>query len=387
MATLTWVAAAAGLASDGLNWSGGVAPMAGDVVVFDSTSINNCSWDLDALAVTVHSLTLATGYTGEVTQGDVDIGIGVGGLTIEYGVLGPNSAREIICSGPVTNSKGMSGITINVANFRLTGVGMVFAPTGYIRDLTITEGASIIAPKPFDTSTNGVRVTVNGELILKSSFSHYANTIVTVGPNGSISGDGNMRFYHKTQTVSIYNNGMITADILFSSATTSSSITFSPGADLITQGKISAFSGHPTNTVMLDLNGHSLTAASVTVGTRGNILWGEGTHRIGSLDTSAGGSDFESSQVIMTGGSIALGAGQTFHDLITLAEAVTLQSDVAVNNMLAHVGPIERGAYSLTLADPTKEYTGLRRPLVRPLVLARIEDPICRPLLEGIIRA
>ena len=81
MPTNTWIASSPGLASDGAHWSLGRAPVDGDDVVFDGTSVNNCSWDLDASLVTVHSITIAAGYTGTVTQGDVDTRIGAGGYS------------------------------------------------------------------------------------------------------------------------------------------------------------------------------------------------------------------------------------------------------------------------------------------------------------------
>lgn len=386
MATLTWVASGPGLASDGLNWSGGVAPMTGDVVVFDSTSVNNCLWDLDVSVVTVNSITLATGYTGTLTQGNVDIGIGAGGIVVAEGSIFTANAKKIVyCDGSAVF--GTSSLTYDCLNIVLTGNGVFAAPTGPIRSFTLS--GEYIAQSRVYTSwvvpSSFVNITGHLDLNGNTMSIHYwkdgcringtvmNGTVLIIQRSGAYYG-GEI----DSDSTAILNFQLEPNQVKESTITSTSGIRW--GGQLIVRSYSSA-------TITIDLNGYNLTAASVTVGDCGNILWGEGTHRIGSLDTSAGASDFESSQVIMTGGSIKLGAGQAFHDLITLAEAVTLQSDVAVNNMLAHVGPIERGAYSLTLADPTKEYTGLRRPLVRPLVLARIEDPICRPLLEGIVRA
>lgn len=63
----TWVATADGLASEGSNWSAGVAPTASDNVLFDGRfSTANCGWDAAASA-TVASWTQTNGYTGTVT--------------------------------------------------------------------------------------------------------------------------------------------------------------------------------------------------------------------------------------------------------------------------------------------------------------------------------
>ena len=63
----TWVATADGLASEGSNWSKGVAPAASDNILFDGRfSTANCEWD-SAASATVASWTQTNGYTGTVT--------------------------------------------------------------------------------------------------------------------------------------------------------------------------------------------------------------------------------------------------------------------------------------------------------------------------------
>ncbi len=63
----TWIATADGLASEGSNWSKGVAPAASDNILFDGRfSTANCEWDA-AATPTVASWTQTNGYTGTVT--------------------------------------------------------------------------------------------------------------------------------------------------------------------------------------------------------------------------------------------------------------------------------------------------------------------------------
>ncbi len=71
-ATCTWNAGSAGNWSDPSNWTncGGVAPQAADTVVFDGTSVENCTINTD---ITVAHLQLNSGYTGVVSQGTSNI--------------------------------------------------------------------------------------------------------------------------------------------------------------------------------------------------------------------------------------------------------------------------------------------------------------------------
>ena len=63
----TWVATSDGLASEGSNWSKGVAPAASDNILFDGRfSTANCEWDSSASAM-VASWTQNADYTGTVT--------------------------------------------------------------------------------------------------------------------------------------------------------------------------------------------------------------------------------------------------------------------------------------------------------------------------------
>jgi hypothetical protein len=66
-ATLTWVwdQVSDKKASIGSNWSGDVAPVDGDSVIFNGTSSDDCTWDL---TVTLVSFTTTSEYTGEITQ-------------------------------------------------------------------------------------------------------------------------------------------------------------------------------------------------------------------------------------------------------------------------------------------------------------------------------
>lgn len=83
----------------------------------------------------------------------------------------------------------------------------------------------------------------------------------------------------------------------------------------------------------------------------------------GSCDTSAGMFTQATGAIALRGvGTLKLAAGQKLYDLVGDG-LVTLGSNVTVDRTFAHANPVIKGAYALTLTDPTKEMTGLRMPL------------------------
>ena len=85
---------------------------------YSSTSVKSCTWDLDAADCTPYSITIATGCSGTVTQGDVDIGMGTVGLQ-QDGVFVANDAQRIICARRVFHTGG--DFRKNLANLVMTG--------------------------------------------------------------------------------------------------------------------------------------------------------------------------------------------------------------------------------------------------------------------------
>lgn len=351
------------LASNDANWRkygngtilNNVGPSAGDDVVFNATSTKSCTWDL---ATEAYSFTIATGYTGTVTQGSVDITIGAGGFRLLSGIFNPNSLRMVYCDGDVIY--GSSGSVLP------DKLGLQMEPGEHT--------LSLAKELRFRT------------LINKAELTHLGNTLFLNNHvnDGTIYSDGVIRFYYTDVTLSgrYIGNG----ELLFSrKALVGLNLYTAPDAvidvnlnfrneddfnpnlymllsDLSTHKSVQVQSIHGEYPeVRIDANGHSLTADSVTVGTGGNILWGEGTHRIGGLDTSAGASDFETSQVIMEqSGIISLGPGQSFYDL-TVAKDVTatLGSDVEVTHYAIIYGSVVRSNYDLILAHIINSYPTL----------------------------
>lgn len=378
MSTVTWIASEAGVASDGANWSGGIAPQTGDDVIFDATSVNNCLWDLDASIVTVNSFTLATGYTGTVTQGDVDIGIGAGGYLQEDGTFTGNAAKAIYCAGDFIRKSGL--ITIETVNLIMVGNDTTFENTNYrLRTFENIGGVTLKSSLQTRSFINEGLLNVPGpeyiEVSLYYGYSIFENT-------GDILGSGEIRVYGYNSAHELI-IGQISVPIKLCGRTLATeNIIFSLVNDEVLYGAMSVISEHATYTCTLDLNGHSLTADSITVGMRGAIV-GDGTIiNHGDLDASAGSFSFIGQYVQAGDGTIKLAEGQKFNELLCIAPT-KLASDIIVDDILAYVHPIDKGAFNIT-NDRTKEYTGPRRPFMMPLKRRRLSNPSYHSLMEFI---
>jgi hypothetical protein len=101
-------------ASNPANWAGGTVPHDDDAIIFDSTSIKDCTWDIYLLPA---SLNLNSGYTGTVTLNselvitgsanvsdgklvlEKTLSIGFGGATV------PPSAPSALIAAAVSSSQ------------------------------------------------------------------------------------------------------------------------------------------------------------------------------------------------------------------------------------------------------------------------------------------
>lgn len=124
----TWIATADGLASEGSNWSAGVAPTASDNVLFDGRfSTANCEWDAAASA-TVATWTQTNGYTGTVTVDTVFPEKGGFTCLIVSGSMN-------IASGSITHREHTATYKVDQYRLRIDVGG----------NLTVATGAKITA--------------------------------------------------------------------------------------------------------------------------------------------------------------------------------------------------------------------------------------------------
>lgn len=358
------------LASEAANWYqdiGGVIvndvlPTNNSHVLYDATSVKSCTWDLEYPQFVAYSLTLATGYTGMLSQGDVDMGIGAGGFLQDNGVF--SQKKNIFVDGDfIVNagifSPGLDGTiyanrdfkiipsyTTLVLNLVMNGNGSHLSAGGLIRSLT-NHGVLYI-----DTITSVSGLYNYGKLIINSGVTldeHYyrktGTRLAEFHNYGVVSGNGvlSIRMYDADKSI-IFGN-LTTSVALGNAGANVRTLTIDDDASI---GPLSI------KTVTLDINGHSLTANSITVGTGGAIVGDGIIINAGDFDASAGSFSFTGQYVQADDGTITLGAGQSFTDL-TVNEGVTatLGSDVTVTGLPLIYGTVEKGPYSLIAASPS----------------------------------
>jgi hypothetical protein len=140
---------------------------------------------------------------------------------------------------------------------------------------------------------------------------------------------------------------------------------------------VTVSSSDDDKTTTLDFAGRSANLnGAVTSGTRGNILWGEGVHRQGAnIDTSAGATNFETSQIIFTkAATLKTAAEQPLYDMLIAPDvALTLGSDVTVSHTYGNGGVLVPGAFALTASGSSYDRTLL------PTVLRANINPLINP--------
>lgn len=354
--TITWTAAEAANASATTSWSLNRAPFHNDNVVFDATSTNNCLWDIDASTVTVRSMTLATGYTGTLTQGDVDIGIGAGGFAMASGTFTGNDAKNIILENNANLTKTGGTFTADKAMLVVSGgntiTGSSIGPRSLTINGTVTLATSIRVYHTLSVGADGVLTIGTGATLTLSSYNNanpYSNL-------GSINGPGTLSLWYYNQNEN-FAFGAVTAPMevrLVGGG--AASCTHILSADTTFGSAVKIFSDDGIKTMTLDLAGFNLNARGITVGTRGVLLGGEGVIRnYGNFDSSAGAADFGTSQYVQaSGGTIKLGAGQQLYDVEAPSAPLDLASDVTITGKYRHLRSAKLNGFTLTF-DPSKE--------------------------------
>jgi len=204
MAVNVWSAAGAGNWSAGGNWSLGHAPQAGEDVLFDNTSVQNCTVDVADFLTILGDLTVADTYTGTVSAaaakvfvvgGDVYLGTGVtwSWNTAATLRLKPVGAQTIETNGngghTITGVAGAGGSMQLVDALNMTTCNMTGFPWDQNgQDIIASGNLSITAAGctwDGDISCSGMFVSLNssnvtGSLTLSSTASITVSGSVTV---------------------------------------------------------------------------------------------------------------------------------------------------------------------------------------------------------------
>jgi len=407
MANKTWNNAGAGNASTG-TWSPVGAPVAGDNIIFDATSVQNCTWDI---AATFGTFTIAATYSGTITQGAVDFGYS--DFSMAGGGWKGAYTRWQSCSGNFTQTAGV--IDSDTTWIKLIGVGKtvrtVSSVTAAGQNWWFTGSYTINTCFAFRGT-----LTIDGSLTTSVAIYTHWNAIALVGGSGTLycSGAAEIAF-------AVYN-----ADKHVSFPTISGLLKITFGADWsitgprsyildkdLSAGIILVTDSGNHNFVTLNVNGKSLSATSITASTRGIISSSVAGAKIdagtggitasangtitatniseiksqGNIDVSAGTWTPGTGPVIIHGTvtpkTVKTGAGQTFYDLIC-ERPIKLLSNISVTHIFAHTDPVDLNSYAVTMTDPYLEYTCLRVPFVRQFSKKQIGGMAANALLEDI---
>jgi len=220
-ATRTWSGGGADdLASNAANWTGSISPQTGDAVVFNSTSSNNCTWDLN---ITLSSFNINPGYTGTVI---IDAG-----LTIDNGFTWTGEGGDTLASNPANWSGGVvpqdgdniefDGVNdclwdldISPDSLRMstgfTGTVTLITNLSITCDLSIEGGflnlndKALIADGHLSIGLNGTlyaassTVQIKGDWINRGDFISGTSTVALIGTNQTVFGDN--IFYNLVKT-------------------------------------------------------------------------------------------------------------------------------------------------------------------------------------------
>jgi hypothetical protein len=354
------------LASNPENWNYGVTPYNGADVVFDGTSVKDCTWDLPDWLVMVNSLTLATGYTGTVTIDDpnIDVNIGSGGLHLYGGIFttSANLARSksiVHCHGDVV----VDGSRIANDRIRL-----------YLYDdITLSISNTL---NRFQQVVNHGNLTVIGAV--QTALNHGSNTNFinhgTIDLRGSIYYGISPNFGGFVNTGNIYGGNIIgrcfnNADMEIEIGSTTSNIRFIESSANLERCNI-------IHSGVSEFSSMSIEHVGISFSGSGTLI----NH--GNLDSSAGQFDFAGQYVQAGNGIIKLGSGQKINDLTVYAPVrLTLGSDLTVQGEVVGIKNIALNGYRIILNSVTHlgEYQS------EFYVSEPVFIPIKTPIRDGLI--
>ena len=196
-AAYVWDAPADGVASLDTNWDPVGVPGAGDSLIFDATSVFNCTIDITA-ALSV--ISMQTGFTGRVIQG---ANIAAGKFWIGAGTWAGSSSYTLTITISLTRNES-TGVTPPGTKLIMAGAGATITGCMWINSLTISESASLLWGGALDGTVAEINIEGGSISILSGKTLTLAlNTslrVQTYHPlfdwtnSGSVGGEGVISF-------------------------------------------------------------------------------------------------------------------------------------------------------------------------------------------------
>jgi len=334
--TETWNQTSGNLASTDANWLDTSAPTTGADVIFDGTSVADCTWDL---GLSLTSFSMNSGYSGTVSQTTGSITT-TGDFTVAAGTFtgGSGYGTTVTVAGDFIHSAG--SITNNNLALILTGEGKTVRTTTTLKDCTfsnnITISTSSVAVRHSLTVDAGKTVTVpvgtglNWQTIGGGTFTN----------NGIIAGTSLFYVfnYNVNATISFGVMTIAGVQVTLQSGGTANTLTLgAPASFPYSTFKVSSLQAGQAQTLDLSTNNYALSAVNLEILDGGVIRSRNATITCtGNWDSSAGTFDAGTSKLVMAGTSsrtLKTGVGQNLYD-VRFSGPVSTLSDVGVSHNL-----------------------------------------------------
>jgi len=299
-AVKTWDQSDGNLASTDANWSGAAAPEAADEIVFDSTSVANCTFDL---ALTFDDFTLDTGYSGTVTQAE---DFGCVDFALVAGTFTADNSYTITCQGDL--SFDVSRWTQWVGNIIMSGADKSITCStinmNRLYTLTINDDTTIMPDATLLAADNLTIAAAKSLTLDDCNLFCYGAAITKMTNNNIIDGSGEMRF------LSVGNRtfgtlGTINCAVVMRIDNGYASTTYTLSSNTSFGNTLEIASADATSTITLS-HGTNYTlevTGAMTLSTRGKMTQGTGTWTFSSTYTQSGaGSVFtQGGDIVQTG--------------------------------------------------------------------------------------
>ena len=318
--THTWISDGAATSSTGAAWDSGTAPETGDDLVFNALHQGDCTIDQ---ALTFNNITLSTGFTGKVSQGNVEFGY-QNLLQQSGGWVGKSPTYWQTCHNSFVRTGGVD--SFSTVLLKMDGEGGVLTKTGTGTLLIdkIWVQANITLTDHLDINSwiidSGKTLTLNGGEYRCQTWVGLNNAWLN---NGIVAGTGSiqLRFYTASASFAL---GTINIPVKMAGAPTAER-TLTLTEDTVLGSTLQIISENANNLVIATA-GHSLQATTITLSNHGVLNLSSSTVQCHSFNPSLGTLiEDGTSRIIITGsgGSMTFGSSQAVSNIEVRATPLT----------------------------------------------------------------